>query len=74
MYKHESKVCPRCGQVFECRVGDVLKCQCYGISFSEILKRNISDKYQECLCRNCLLELGGIIETESLKENESVRD
>lgn len=57
MCKHEQKTCPRCQQSFECKVGDVLHCQCYGISFSETAKAYIADRYPDCLCRNCLLEL-----------------
>lgn len=57
MCKHEQKSCPRCQQPFECKVGDVLNCQCFGISFNETEKAHIEGRYQDCLCRKCLLEL-----------------
>jgi len=57
MCKHEQKSCPRCQQAFECKVGDVLHCQCYGISFTTEEKAHIERRYNDCLCRNCLLEL-----------------
>ncbi len=54
---HEPKICPRCKSAFECKVGSITLCQCYGIVFSEAEKKLISDKYRDCLCRGCLLEL-----------------
>lgn len=56
MQKHEVKKCPRCGQTFECRSGDILKCQCFGISINDTLQKHIAQHYDECLCRNCLAE------------------
>jgi hypothetical protein len=55
--KHEEKKCPRCAKHFECKVGDITHCQCYGISFTAEEKAFIEERYRECLCRNCLLEL-----------------
>jgi hypothetical protein len=57
MCKHEEKKCPRCGCSFECKVGNVNQCQCNGISFTEEEKKFIGEKYNDCLCRDCLLEL-----------------
>jgi hypothetical protein len=57
MCKHEEKKCPRCSQVFECRVGDILKCQCYGIELSVAEEAFIKSTYNDCLCRNCLFQL-----------------
>jgi hypothetical protein len=57
MNKHEEKRCPRCSSPFECKVGDVGQCQCYGIALNDEEKRHIEVKYQDCLCRNCLLQL-----------------
>jgi adenosylcobinamide kinase/adenosylcobinamide-phosphate guanylyltransferase len=65
MCKHEEKHCPRCHSAFECKVGDITQCQCYGLSLTEEEKAFIADRYEDCLCRNCLMELkqrpGGII-------------
>jgi hypothetical protein len=57
MCKHEQKTCPRCLAPFECKVGDVMHCQCYGITFTTDEKSFIEQRYTDCLCRNCLLEL-----------------
>jgi hypothetical protein len=57
MCKHEEKKCPRCNNSFECKVGDVTHCQCFGITFTTEEKAFIEQRYSDCLCRNCLLEL-----------------
>jgi len=57
MCKHEEKTCPRCAGYFECKVGDIAHCQCVGITFTTEEKAFIEDRYHDCLCRNCLLEL-----------------
>lgn len=57
MCKHEEKYCPRCRSAFECKVGDVAQCQCSGIGMSPEERQFIADRYQDCLCRKCLLEL-----------------
>ncbi len=57
MCKHEEKYCPRCKAAFECKVGDVAQCQCSGIGLSAEEKIFLQDRYEDCLCRNCLLEL-----------------
>ena len=57
MCKHEPKNCPRCGEGFECKVGDVTNCQCYGIELSVEEEAFITKQFADCLCRNCLLQL-----------------
>jgi hypothetical protein len=57
MYKHEEKNCPRCNTSFECKTGDVLKCQCYGIELSVAEEAFIKSAYNDCLCSNCLVQL-----------------
>ncbi|MCX6352174.1 MAG: cysteine-rich CWC family protein [Bacteroidetes bacterium] len=55
--KHEEKTCPRCQKPFECKVGNIAECQCYGINFSEAEKEYIDAQFEDCICRECLLEL-----------------
>ncbi len=54
---HEQKICPRCNQSFECKLGDITHCQCSGtiLSIEEIVL--IEETYSECLCVNCLKDL-----------------
>ena len=54
---HESRKCPRCSKQFECRVGDVSNCQCSSISLSIEERAFIEDRYEDCLCIDCLKEL-----------------
>ena len=54
---HEPKVCPRCNKQFECRVGDIANCQCSSITLTIEERAFIEDRYQDCLCGNCLKEL-----------------
>lgn len=57
MCKHEEKNCPRCNTSFECKTGDVIKCQCYGIELSVAEEAFIKSTYNNCLCNNCLVQL-----------------
>ena len=57
MCRHEEKTCPRCSVAFECKVGSVATCQCSGITLNDEERAFIEDRYEDCLCRKCLLEL-----------------
>lgn len=57
MNKHEEKICPRCKAAFECKMGDITQCQCYGIGLTIEERAFVEERYEDCLCRNCLLEL-----------------
>ena len=56
MCKHESKSCPRCRAAFECRVGDISKCQCYPIVLTDAERDFIARQYADCLCADCIRE------------------
>jgi Cysteine-rich CWC len=57
MPQHEAKTCPRCNVAFECKAGDISNCQCNGIQLNIEEKAFIEDRYHDCLCANCLLQL-----------------
>ena len=57
MANHENKNCPRCNSAFECKVGNVLECQCNKIKLSYEERIYIEGLYTECLCINCLTTL-----------------
>jgi Cysteine-rich CWC len=57
MCQHEQKKCPRCNASFECKVGNITECQCYGVIFTMEERAFLESKYEDCLCRTCLLEL-----------------
>jgi acyl-CoA hydrolase len=48
------KNCQRCGQAFQCNVNDISSCGCYGITLSEAQQQKISEKYDDCICPECL--------------------
>jgi hypothetical protein len=57
MCQHETRLCSRCQQPFECKVGNILECQCYGVSMSDEEKKFIADNYSDCLCHRCLEDI-----------------
>lgn len=57
--KHEVKSCPRCGAAFECKAGTILQCQCYGIAINDEESAYMMQRYEGCLCRNCLQAIPG---------------
>ncbi|WP_083928154.1 cysteine-rich CWC family protein [Spirosoma panaciterrae] len=61
--KHEHTACPRCGQLFECRVGSINLCQCQAIPLTEEQRHYVDSLYQGCLCAACLFVLRSDYET-----------
>jgi len=57
MGMHEEKNCPRCQNLFECKVGSISICQCTTVILNEAERDDIMDKYDDCLCVNCMLEM-----------------
>ncbi|MDF2380007.1 cysteine-rich CWC family protein [Nostoc ellipsosporum NOK] len=54
---HEQRKCPRCGNGFECKPGNITECQCFGIALTDEQRSWIEQKYSDCLCRDCLQHL-----------------
>lgn len=48
------KVCECCNNEFVCNANDINSCFCFDISLSESVRREISEKYSNCLCEKCL--------------------
>ncbi|MFM9816828.1 UNVERIFIED_CONTAM: cysteine-rich CWC family protein [Spiribacter pallidus] len=59
MPAHEPKRCPRCGNGFECRQGSIHRCQCVDVVLTDEVREAIAHRYDDCLCRDCLLALAG---------------
>ena len=61
LIKHEEKYCARCNRLFECKAGDIAKCQCN----QEVLLPETTDFLQKtsygCLCRYCLSEINQMV-------------
>jgi hypothetical protein len=54
---HEQRKCPRCGNGFECKPGNITECQCFGVALTDEQRSWIEQKYSDCLCRDCLQHL-----------------
>ncbi|UAY52163.1 cysteine-rich CWC family protein [Ferruginibacter albus] len=61
MKKHEEKYCPRCKAVFECKVGDIVNCQCGAVTISDETKRFLQKTRYDCLCNNCLRQINEMV-------------
>lgn len=57
MCSHEKKICERCGTAFECRVGNIVSCQCYAVKLTEKESQYIAGRYTDCLCAGCMQQL-----------------
>ncbi|MCK5640287.1 MAG: cysteine-rich CWC family protein [Gammaproteobacteria bacterium] len=50
-------MCQHCGAGFECKAGSILLCQCIGVELTSIQREYITQRYDDCLCRDCLVAL-----------------
>ena len=57
MPQHEIKNCPRCNNIFECKAGDINHCQCRCVELNLEERCFIEDRYADCLCASCLIQL-----------------
>ncbi|SJZ34101.1 cysteine-rich CWC family protein [Sediminibacterium ginsengisoli] len=57
MPTHEQKICPRCKQSFECKVGDVAHCHCSTVQLTMEERAFTEERYTDCLCNNCLKDI-----------------
>lgn len=48
------KQCPHCGQTFVCRNESILDCDCVSIRLTQEARRRIRERYEDCLCVDCL--------------------
>lgn len=70
MCRHEEKKCPRCNISFECKPGNVVHCQCYGIVLGVDERALIEEKYNDCLCHACLREYSSQITQIEANEHQ----
>ena len=68
MSTHELKYCPRCHSTFECKVGNILLCQCNKVNLSEREKEYLKYNYNDCLCATCIEEIKVILKITSTHE------
>lgn len=51
------KTCSRCNTIFECNSASIENCQCYTTQLSVKVQTYLQEQYQDCLCKNCLLDI-----------------
>ena len=56
------KYVPVATSSFDCKPGNITQCQCFGIQFTVEQKAYIEERYNDCLCRDCLLTLQNEVE------------
>ena len=62
MEKHVADSCPRCSNIFTCKVNNVLQCDCMKLVLTKAETEYIANitewEYEgSCLCNKCVLEL-----------------
>lgn len=55
--KHEIVSCQRCKERFECKSNNITSCQCTAITLTPEESEWIIERYNDCLCIRCLIEL-----------------
>lgn len=53
----DNKTCSRCGVKFHCMVENIADCHCNQQVIKEEIVRVLHEKYSDCLCEACLIEL-----------------
>lgn len=57
MDKHEEKYCPKCNNIFTCKMGDIANCQCNTVVLSDQMREFLATTYFDCLCKDCLAKI-----------------
>ena len=57
MHKHETIACPRCGKLFECKIGSFYICHCSDIYLTREQAAYLVMKWEGCLCHDCLKDV-----------------
>ncbi|EMY76941.1 cysteine-rich CWC [Leptospira weilii serovar Ranarum str. ICFT] len=51
-----SKSCQRCGKIFGCGAA-ANSCECFSVSLSSEVLKQLKENYGDCICVSCLKEL-----------------
>jgi hypothetical protein len=68
MCEHKTKYCPHCNQLFDCKVGSILLCQCTTVSLTENERLFMKHRYEDCLCTSCMKQLKDMYADEKLND------
>ena len=53
----EIKKCPKCENNFVCNNINIIKCGCMEVPLNNTAREMISERYDGCLCVDCLKEI-----------------
>ena len=67
MCLHETINCACCELTFECKMGNITQCQCYGIILTEEMQQYINKQFAGCLCLSCIKNLQQQLNSGKLK-------
>lgn len=65
------KVCPRCGQAFECRRDEIALCHCASVGLDAEQRAYVRARYPDCLCHACLLEIKSVVRASDANRSSS---
>ena len=54
------KICERCNKKFKCIPEDIINCECSKLQLNHQTQVNLKEKYKDCLCSLCLMELNKV--------------
>ncbi len=57
MPRHEDKYCQKCGILFECKLGSITECHCFGVKLSREEAVFVTERFSDCLCHQCLFAI-----------------
>lgn len=51
------RTCQRCSTSFDCNVDDIANCQCFSFRIDKNEEEYIHQRFTDCLCGDCLVDL-----------------
>ncbi|MBX2977679.1 MAG: cysteine-rich CWC family protein [Flavobacteriales bacterium] len=56
MPEQHEKRCQRCGSDLSCKPSSIHECQCMAVKLSDGQRRQLAERFTNCLCVACLTE------------------
>ncbi len=51
------KKCSKCDTEFKCEGNNIAQCHCKNVTLNSTQTKYLTQKYDDCLCANCLIEV-----------------
>lgn len=65
------KNCNRCKSLFQCKVLDIKNCDCTVLNLTALQRKFLAERFEECVCLNCLIEISKMNKKTFEKINKS---